>query len=133
MCDNNRIPCCWIFSEGVAFDSATNVLTITLPEGSYNRGRCFQLALAQNLPAETTIGALVEIAIGDGTETYPLQRCDGVQVTAAALRYRNLYPVKVATSATTGAFVVQGGLCCAPVSTLAALTGDAPAEAGGGT
>jgi len=132
MCNNNRIPCCWIFSEEVAFDAATNVLTITLPEGSYNRGRCFQLGLAQNLPAETTIGALVEIAIGDGTETYPLQRCDGVQVTAAALRYRNLYPVKVATNATTGAFVVQGGLCCAPVTMLDALTGDAPAETGGG-
>lgn len=132
MCNNSRIPCCWVLSEAVAF--AAGVLTITLPEGSYERGRCFQLLLAQNIPAETTIGAVVQIAIGDGTETYPLQRCDGVQVTAAALRYRNVYPVRVATNASTGAFVVQGGLCCAPITTLDALTGDAPAAApaGGG-
>lgn len=130
MCNNNRMPCCWVLSEAVAF--ADGVLTITLPARAYERGRCFQLALAQNIPAETTIGAAVEIAIGDGTETYPLQRCDGVQVTAAALRYRNLYPVKVATSATGGAFVVLGNLCCAPVSTLDALTGDAPAAPAGG-
>ena len=33
MCNNNRIPCCWVLSEAVAF--AAGVLTITLPEGSY--------------------------------------------------------------------------------------------------
>lgn len=134
MCNNQRIPCSWVFSEAIAFDAATNTLTITIPEGSYDRGYGFQLLLAQNLPAATTINALVEIAIGDGTVTYPLQRCDGVQVTAAALRYRYLYPVRVATGTTSGAFVVQGGLCCAPVTTLSALTGDAPAapaEGGG--
>lgn len=130
MCDNNRIPCCCVLSEDVAFADGT--LIITLPEGAYANGRCLRLLLAQNLPDETTIVAPVEIAIGDGTETYPLQRCDGAQVTAAALRYRNVYPVKVATSATGGAFVVLGGLCCVPANTLEALTGDAPAAPAGG-
>lgn len=135
MCNNNRaLPCCWVLSTAVAYDAATDVLTITLPEGSYERGRRLQLVVEQNLPTTTTIGALVQIAIGDGAVTYPLQRCDGVQVTAAGLRYRNVYPVRVSTNAVTGAFIVQGGLCCAPVNTLDALTGDAPAapDAGGG-
>lgn len=130
MCDNNRLPCCWVLSKDIAFEGG--VLTITLPGGTYANGRCLKILLAQNIPEETTIVAPVVIAIGDGTVTYPLQRCDGAQVTAAALRYLNVYPVRVATNATSGAFVVLGGLCCVPDNTLQALTGDAPAAPAGG-
>lgn len=120
-----RIPKCWIYSEDVTF--ADGVLTITLPEDpTYANGRRFVLHLGQNIPAETTIGALVVIAIGDGTVTYPLINCRGQQVTAAMLRQQYRYPVHVVTTPTGGSFVVDGGLCCAPVANLPALTGDAP-------
>lgn len=119
------IPKCWVYSEDIAFDDG--VLTITLPEdSSYTNGRRIVLHLNQNIPAETTINALVVIAIGDGAVTYPLINCRGQQVTAAMMRQQYRYPVHVVTTPTGGSFVVDGGLCCAPVANLPALTGDVP-------
>lgn len=135
MCNNNRLPSCWVISEGIAFDAGTNVLTINLPDrggAGYAGGCTYTMILGQNLPAATTINATVEISIGDGTVTYPLQRCNGTQVTAAALRTLSKYPIRANTNAVGGAFTVLGGLCCAPVQTVDALTGDAPDAEGGG-
>lgn len=131
MCNNNPCRLCknLIISTAVAF--AGDTLTITIPEGSYGNGCNYCLVIAQTIPAATTIGAEVEIAIGDGTVTYPVTRCNGAPVTAAALRTRTKYPVIVATTATGGTFRMLRNLCCAPVNQLAALTGDAPAVGGG--
>lgn len=122
-----------VISTAVTFADGT--LTINIPEGSYGNGCNYCLVIAQAIPADTTISAPVVITIGDGTEEYPLLRCSGVQVTAAALRTRTKYETIVSTNATGGAFRVLRGLCCAPVNRLNALTGDAPADApadGGG-
>lgn len=118
-----------IISTAVAF--AGDVLTITIPEGSYANGCKYCLVIAQTIPTATTIGATVEIAIGNGTETYSLVRCDGLPVLAAALRTRTRYPMIVSTNATGGVFRVKGNLCCAAYYPLAALTGD-PVTAEGG-
>ncbi len=131
MCNNNPCKLCGrlILSTAVAF--AGDTLTITIPEGSYQNGCHYCLVIAQAIPTTTTIGAEVVIAIGDGTVTYPVTRCNGVPVTAAALRTRTIYPVVVATNATGGVFRILKNLCCAPVNQLPALTGDAPAAEGG--
>lgn len=131
MCNNNRCKLCdrLILSTAVAF--AGDTLTITIPEGSYQNGCHYCLVIAQAIPAATTIGAETVIAIGDGTVTYPVTRCNGVPVTAAALRTRTIYPMVVATNATGGVFRINRNLCCAPVNQLPALTGDAPAAEGG--
>ena len=131
MCNNNRCKLCdrFVISTAVAF--ADGVLTITVPEGSYVNGYRYCLVIGQAIPDATTIGAEVVIAIGDGTVTYPVTRCNGVPVTAAALRTRTIYPVIVATNATGGVFRILKNLCCAPVNQLSALTGDAPATEGG--
>lgn len=131
MCNNNPCRLCdnLIVSTAVAF--AADTLTITIPEGSYGNGCHYCLVIAQAIPAATTIGAEVVIAIGDGTVTYPVTRCNGVPVTAAALRTRTKYPMVVATNATGGVFRLLKNLCCAPVNRLAALTGDAPVAEGG--
>ena len=122
-----------VLSQAVTFADGT--LTINLPAGSYANGEKYCIVIAQAIPEATTITAPVVITIGTGTEEYPLLRCSGVQVTAAALRTRTKYETIVSTNATGGAFRVLRGLCCAPVNRLDALTGDAPADApadGGG-
>jgi hypothetical protein len=73
----------------------------------------------------------VVITIGDGTEEYPLTRCDCAQVTACGLRTRTRYAVVVSTSAVGGTFKLLGKPCCAPDNRLAAIDGTAPAAEGG--
>lgn len=114
-----------IISQAVTFADGT--LTINLPEGSYGDGCKYCIVIAQAIPAETTITAPVVITIGAGTETYPLTGYNCAQVLAASLRTRTRYAVRVATTATGGAFRMLGKPCCAPDNTLAAINGTAPA------
>ena len=73
-----------IISESVVFTAGTGLI-INIPEGSY-RERCrYCIVVAQAIPDATTINSLVYITIGDGTELYPLNQCDGAQVTAISL------------------------------------------------
>jgi len=114
-----------IISQAVTFADGT--LTINLPEGSYGDGCKYCIVIAQAIPDETTITAPVVITIGAGTETYPLTGYNCAQVLAASLRTRTRYAVRVATTATGGAFRMLGKPCCAPDNTLAAINGTAPA------
>ena len=114
-----------ILSEDVTF-TAPNLI-INIPAGSYGNCDKFCIVVAQTIPAATTITAPVFITIGDGTELYPLNRCDGTQVTAAELRTRTRYATKVSTTATGGAFRLLGKLCGARDTTLTAIDGTAPA------
>ena len=83
-------------SEAVTF-TAPNLI-INIPAGSYANCSKVCLVVAQAIPDETTITAPVFITIGDGTELYPLNRCDGVQVTAAEIRTRTRYATRVVTT-----------------------------------
>lgn len=116
-----------VISQAVTFADGT--LTINLPEGSYGDGCKYCIVIAQAIPAETTITAPVVITIGAGTESYPLTGYNCAQVLAASLRTRTRYAVRVATTATGGAFRMLGKPCCAPDNTLAAINGTAPAAA----
>ena len=113
-----------ILSEDVTF-TAPNLI-INIPAGSYGNCDKYCIVVAQTIPAATTITAPVFITIGDGTELYPLNRCDGTQVTAAELRTRTRYATKVSTTATGGAFRLLGKLCGARDTTLTAIDGTAP-------
>lgn len=113
-----------ILSEDVTF-TAPNLI-INIPAGSYGNCDKYCIVVAQTIPAATTITAPVFITIGDGTELYPLNRCDGTQVTAAELRTRTRYATKVSTTATGGAFRLLGRLCGARDTTLTAIDGTAP-------
>lgn len=118
LCDRIRI------STAVTF--TTPNLIITLPQGSYEDGEKYCIVVAQNIPAETTINAPVFIQIGEGTELYPLQRCDCSQATACGIRTRTRYATRVVTTPTSGSFRLLGRLCCSPNNDLQAIDGTAP-------
>ena len=113
-----------IISESVTFTAGTGLI-INIPEGSYADGCKYCIVVAQAIPATTTITAPVFITIGDGTELYPLNKCDCTQATACSIRTRTRYATRVETSATTGVFRLLGKVCCAPNNNLAAIDGTA--------
>ena len=106
---------------------------INLPAGAYQNCERYCIVVAQAIPEATTINAPVFITIGDGTELYPLNRCNGVQATASGIRTRTRYATRVSTTATGGAFRLLGKICCYPTDNLTSIDGTAPAaaEAGG--
>lgn len=118
-----------ILSQAVTF-TAPN-LVINLPAGSYQNCERYCVVVAQAIPDATTINAPVFITIGDGTELYPLNQCNGVQATASGIRTRTRYATKVTTTATGGAFRLLGKICCYPADSLTSIDGTAPAAAGG--
>ena len=118
-----------IISQAVTF-TAPNLI-INLPAGSYQNCERYCIVVAQAIPEATTINAPVFISIGDGTELYPLNRCNGVQATASGIRTRTRYATRVSTTATGGAFRLLGKICCYPTDSLTSIDGTAPAAAGG--
>ena len=114
-----------IISTAVTFADGT--LTINIPAGSYQDGCKYCIVVAQAIPAATTITAPVVITIGTGTEEYPLNNQCCAQLTAAALRTRTRYAVRVSTTPTGGSFNLIGRACCAPDNNLTAIDGTAPA------
>lgn len=114
-----------IISTAVTFTAGTGLI-ITVPEGSYQDGCKYCIVVAQTIPAATTITAPVFITIGDGTELYPLNKCDCTQATACSIRTRTKYSTRVETSATTGVFKLLGNIPCSPNNNLTAIDGTAP-------
>lgn len=114
-----------IISESVTFTAGTGLI-INIPGGSYSDNCKYCIVVAQSIPAETTITAPVFITIGDGTELYPLNKCDCTQATACSIRTRTKYATMVETSATTGVFKLLGRVACAPNNNLTAIDGTAP-------
>lgn len=119
-----------IISQAVTF-TAPNLI-INLPAGAYQSCERYCIVVAQAIPESTTINAPVFITIGDGTELYPLNRCNGVQATASGIRTRTRYATRVSTTATGGAFRLLGKICCYPTNNLTSIDGTAPAAAASG-
>lgn len=119
-----------IISQAVTF-TAPNLI-INLPAGAYQNCERYCIVVAQAIPDATTINAPVFITIGDGTELYPLNQCNGVQATASGIRTRTRYATKVTTTATGGAFRLLGKICCYPTDNLTSIDGTAPAAAAAG-
>ena len=119
-----------IISQAVTF-TAPNLI-INLPAGAYQNCEKYCIVVAQAIPDATTINAPVFITIGDGTELYPLNQCNGVQATASGIRTRTRYATKVTTTATGGTFRLLGKICCYPTDNLTSIDGTAPAAAAGG-
>lgn len=114
-----------IISTAVAFTAGTG-LVITIPSGSYNDEEKYCIVVAQSIPAETTITAPVFIQIGEGTELYPLNRCDCSQAIACNIRTRTRYSTRVVTDANTGSFRLLEKVCCGPNNDLQSIDGTAP-------
>jgi hypothetical protein len=119
-----------IISSAVTFTAGTGLI-INIPAGSYNDCGKYCLVVAQTIPDATTITAPVFITIGDGTELYPLNKCDCTQATACSIRTRTKYATRVETNATSGVFKLLGKVCCSPNNNLTAIDGTAPAPAAG--
>lgn len=113
-----------VLSQSVSFADGT--LTINLPAGSYNNREQYCIVVAQSIPTTVTIGAPVVVTIGDGTQEYPLTKCNCAQATVCNIRTRTRYAVKLSTTATGGTFRLLGRVCCAPENTLASVDGTAP-------
>lgn len=124
LCDKIRI------STAVEFTGGN--LVITLPAGSYENGEKYCIVVAQSIPDATTINAPVVIQIGEGTEQYPLQRCNCSQATACNIRTRTRYSTVVVTNPTSGSFRLLGRTCCAPNNNLLSIDGTAPTTTTGG-
>lgn len=124
LCDKIRISTAVEFTDGN--------LVITLPAGSYENGEKYCIVVAQSIPDATTINAPVVIQIGEGTEQYPLQRCNCSQATACNIRTRTRYSTVVVTSPTSGSFRLLGRTCCAPNNNLLSIDGTAPTTTTGG-
>ena len=118
-----------IISQAVTF-TAPNLI-INLPAGAYQSCERYCIVVAQAIPEATTINAPVFITIGDGTELYPLNQCNGAQATASGIRTRTRYATKVTTTATGGAFRLRGNICCYPTDNLTSIDGTAPAGGDG--
>ena len=112
-------------SESVTFTAGTGLI-VNIPAGSYGDCEKVCIVVAQAIPDATTITAPVFITIGAGTELYPLNQCDGTQVTANQLRTRTKYCTRVNTTATGGSFNLLGRICGALDNGLTAIDGTAP-------
>ena len=117
-----------VTEEAITFAAGT--LTINLPQRTFASGCPYFLRIVDDIPEETTIGALVVVTIGTGTVEYPLLDCSGAQVTAERLRSGYSYPIELVSGGTAGAFRVLGALKYCAGS--AALTADGTADAEGG-
>jgi hypothetical protein len=128
MACNNVCKLCdrLVISQAVTFTAGTGLI-VNIPAGSYSDGYKYCIVIAQTIPDATTITAPVFITIGDGTEQYPLTKCDCSQVTACGIRTRTRYATRVSTTPTSGVFKLLGKTCCAPDNNLAAIDGTAPA------
>jgi len=124
LCDKIRISTAVEFTDGN--------LVITLPAGSYENGEKYCIVVAQSIPDATTINAPVVIQIGEGTEQYPLQRCNCSQATSCNIRTRTRYSTVVVTNPTGGSFRLLGRTCCAPNNNLLSIDGTAPTTTTGG-
>lgn len=111
-------------SQSVDFSDGN--LIINLPAGSYNDGEKICIIVAQAIPATTTITAPVVVTVGEGTQQYPLTKCNCAPVTACSIRTRTRYSVCVNTTATGGTFRLVGKPCCAPNNNLTSINGTAP-------
>ena len=111
-------------SQSVDFSDGN--LIINLPAGSYNDGEKICIIVAQAIPATTTITAPVVVTVGEGTQQYPLTKCNCAPVTACSIRTRTRYSVCVNTTATGGTFRLLGKPCCAPNNRLTSINGTAP-------
>ena len=114
-----------ILSTAVDYGTtSTATLTITIPAGSYVAGEKYCIVVAQTIPVATTVDAPVQIRIGTGTVYYPLQRNDGAQITARAIRTRTKYSTVVVTSNTSGVFRLLGKICpCIQSDALQSING----------
>ena len=122
-------PICYLcrrlrISQSVDFSDGN--LIINLPAGSYNDGEKICIIVAQAIPATTTITAPVVVTVGEGTQQYPLTKCNCAPVTACSIRTRTRYSVCVNTTATGGTFRLVGKPCCAPNNNLTSINGTAP-------
>ena len=116
-----------IISDSVTFNATANVLLIDIPASTYYRNEKYCIVVAQPIPADTTINALVSISIGGDTTTlYPLVRSNCLQVTACSIRTRTKYATCVVTDTATGSFRLLGDVPCSPNSALASLPITAP-------
>lgn len=114
----------FVISQSVTFTGGN--LVINLPAGSYNNNCKYCIVVAQSIPDTTTINAPVFVAIGTGTELYPLTKRNCAQVTACSLRTRTRYSVCVSTTSSGGSFRMLGSPCCAPNNSLTSINGTAP-------
>lgn len=113
-----------VISQSVEY--AEGVLTVNIPAGSYENCDKYCLVIAQAIPAGAIVGAPVVITIGEGTVTYPLLLCNGVQMTAGTLRTRTKYSTVVQTNTTGGSFRLLGKICFQQNNNLQAIDGTAP-------
>ena len=107
-------------------NSTDGNLIINLPAGNYNDCEKYCIVIAQSVPSTTTIAAPVVVTVGEGTQQYPLTKCNCAPVTACSIRTRTRYSVCVNTTATGGTFRLLGNPCCAPNNRLTSINGTAP-------
>ena len=128
-CETGKVCQRLVVSQAVTF--ADGVLTINVPQRTFENGEKYCFVVAQEIPPETTIYAPAVITIGTGTVEYPITNRCCAPVTACALRSGYRYATRLATTGTGGSFRLLGEAACAPGNALATIDGTEP-EGGGG-
>lgn len=106
---NCRLCPKFIISNSIVFNATVNQLIVDLPAGNYGNCTKYCIVLAQSFPTDTTINAQVVFTIdGDATVGYPFLNKDCTPVLASQVRTRRLYPVRVNTGISKGAFKYIG-------------------------
>lgn len=111
-----------IISSAVTFDAGTNTLIVDIPAATYYNHEKYCIVIAQAIPAETTLNAVVSVSIGGDTTTlYPLVKCNCQQATACNIRTRTRYSTVVATNTVGGVFRLLGNIGCCGAEVLDSL------------
>ena len=106
MACNCGCRCCPLLvkSTALTYNAETNVLSVSIPEATYQNHQRLCLVITQAIPAGVNANTTVNILVGTGQTGYPIYTRFLNDVYADSLMTRRVYPLLAATD--TEAFVI---------------------------
>ena len=107
MACNYGCRCCPLLvkSTALTYNAETNVLSVSIPEATYQNHQRLCLVITQAIPAGVNANTTVNILVGTGQTGYPIYTRFLNDVYADSLMTRRVYPLLAATD--TEAFVIE--------------------------
>ena len=107
MACNCGCRCCPLLvkSTALTYNAETNVLSVSIPEATYQNHQSLCLVITQAIPAGVNANTTVNILVGTGQTGYPIYTRFLNDVYADSLMTRRVYPLLAATD--TEAFVIE--------------------------
>lgn len=107
MACNCGCRCCPLLvkSTALTYNAETNVLSVSIPEATYQNHQRLCLVITQAIPAGVNANTTMNILVGTGQTGYPIYTRFLNDVYADSLMTRRVYPLLAATD--TEAFVIE--------------------------